>query len=70
MNVNDLISKLQHFAAQSPENGNAEVKLQYFDDCVYGILGANNAKGFDGQHFLIMVPDVNQRLGVRELRLV
>lgn len=69
MNVKDLIEKLTMYATQSPENGKAEVMLQYFDDMVYGILGANDAKGMPGQHFLIVVPDSKDRIGVRELRV-
>lgn len=69
MNVIDLITHLSSYAAKSPENGKADVKIQFFDDVCYGILGANDARGMPGQHFLIIVPDVKERIGVRELKI-
>lgn len=69
MQVKDLIRHLNDYTAQSPENAHAEVMIQYFDDMVYGIAGANNAKGmFDSQHMLIIIPDLKQRVGIREIK--
>ena len=70
MKVTDLINHLSAYAAKSPENGKAEVMIQFFDDMCYGILGANDARGVvPGQHMLIIVPDVKERIGVRELKI-
>lgn len=69
MKVSELIANLTTWAAQSPENSSAEVMLQFFDDMVYGIAGANDARGMGGQHLLIIVPDMNARIGVRELKI-
>ena len=69
MKVSDLITHLASYAAKSPENGSAEVMLQYFDDVCYGILGANDARGIGGHHMLIIVPDSKDRIGVRELKI-
>lgn len=68
MNVIDLIEHLAKFAKESPQNGHATVMLQGFDDMVYGIAGANNAKGMYGEHFLIIVPDLKQKVGVRTFK--
>lgn len=69
MNVRDLINHLTNFANSSPENPLAEVKLQFFDEFCYGIAGANNARGLGAGHFLILVPDGSDCIGVRELRV-
>lgn len=70
MQVKDLIHHLNAYVVQSPENASAEVMLQYFDDMAYGIAGANNAKGmFDGQHMLIIMPDLKQKLGVKRMNI-
>ncbi len=69
MNVNELIQRLQTFAAQSPENGYADVMLQYFDDRAYGIMGANDCRGMlSNQHALVIVPDVGASIETRMLR--
>lgn len=69
MNVIDLIGHLKNYAAQSPENAGAEVRLQFFDDVTYGIAGANDARGMPGQHLLLIVPDIMDKLGVRSLKV-
>lgn len=69
MTVTDLINHLTVYAAKSPENGSATVMLQYFDDICYGIAGANDARGIGGHHMLLIVPDVKDRIGVRELKV-
>lgn len=69
MKVSELISKLTAWEAQSPENGSAEVMLQFFDDMVYGIAGANDARGMNSSHFLIIVPDADAKIGVRKLKM-
>lgn len=69
MTVIELIGHLTNFGKQSPENAHATVMLQGFDDIVYGIAGANNAKGMYGEHMLIIVPDTNQRVGVKAFKL-
>ncbi len=70
MKVRDLISHLQSYVAQSPENSHAEVRIQFFDDQCYGILGANNAKGvFDKSHMLVIVPDFKDKIGVKRMRV-
>jgi len=70
MQVNDLINHLKNYAAQSPENAGAEVRLQFFDEVTYGIAGANDAKGvFPGHHLLLIVPDMMDKLGVRSLKM-
>lgn len=69
MNVTDLIGHLKNFAAQAPENAGAEVRLQFFDDVTYGIAGANNARGMQDMHLLLIVPDLGDKLGVRSLSI-
>lgn len=69
MNVKDLITHLTSYSAKSPENGSAEVMLQYFDDMVYGIAGANDARGMPAQHLLILVPDLQNKIGVKALKV-
>ncbi len=69
MRVSELISQLVNFSAQSPENEQAEVMLQYFDEQCYGIAGANDAKGFPGQHLLILIPDLKVKVGVKALKM-
>ncbi len=70
MKVTDLIIKLSAFASESPENGSAEILLQHFDGMCYGILGANNCKGIErGQHALVVVPDGNFVVDLRQLKV-
>lgn len=70
MKVKDLISHLQNYASQSPENIHAEVRIQFFDEQAYGIAGANNAKGvFDNSHMLLIVPDLNDKFGVKRMKM-
>ncbi len=69
MNVRELLTHLTNYAAQSPQNGQAEVMMQYFDEVVYAIAGANDAKGMSGEHLLILVPDVKNRIGVKPLNV-
>ncbi len=69
MNLLDLIGHLKTYAAQAPENMGAEVRLQFFDEMTYGIAGANDARGVPGQVLLLIVPDINDKLGVRSLKL-
>lgn len=69
MNVRDLILHLSTYASQSPENGSAEVMLQFFDEQCYGIAGANDARGMGSGHLLIIVPDLNVKIGVKALKV-
>lgn len=69
MNVLDLISHLKTYAAQAPENAGAEVRLQWFEGMTYGIAGANDARGMPGQVMLLIVPDLNDKLGVKEMKI-
>lgn len=69
MNVRDLIEHLQTYAKKSPENQAATVMLQFFDDQCYGIMGANDAKGMYKQHLLLIVPDLQDKIGVRALNI-
>ena len=70
MLVVDLIKHLKDYAAQSPENAGAEVRLQFFDEVTYGIAGANDARGVTpGHHLLLIVPDLMDKLGVRALKI-
>lgn len=69
MNVIDLIEHLIAFAKASPENSHATVMIQSFDEMCYGIAGANNAKGMYGEHFLIVVPALNEKIGVKAFKL-
>jgi len=69
MQVNDLINHLKNYAARSPENAGAEVRLQFFDEVTYGIAGANDARGVPGHHLLLIVPDMLDKLGVRSLKI-
>lgn len=70
MKVTDLITHLTAYAAQSPENGSAEVLLQSFDEMCYGIAGANDGRGMSpGEHALIIVPDLKVKVSVKALKL-
>lgn len=69
MKVSDLINHLTVYAAKSPENKHADVRLQFFDEMCYGIFGANDAKGMFNQHFLIIVPDTKEKIGVKALHV-
>ena len=69
MNVTDFIHHLKNYAAQAPENAAAEVRLQWFDGITYGIAGANDARGMPGQHLLLIVPDLKDKLGVKEMKI-
>lgn len=64
--VSEFIAKLTAYAAQSPENGSAEVMLQFADGLCYEIEKANDARGVPGEHFLILIPYLKgRRFGVR-----
>lgn len=71
MQVNELLQHLTNYAAHSPENGLAQVRFQSPEgmQLTWGISGANDARGLPGQHLLILLPDVNDRLGVKELKI-
>jgi len=70
MKVSEFILKLSAYATQSPENGSAEVLIQSFDEMAYAILGANDCKGMGaGQHALVLVPDLNVSIKLKELKV-
>lgn len=69
MKVQDLIDHLTTYAKKSPENPAATVMLQFFDEQCYGIIGANDAKGMYNQHFLIIVPDLRDKIGVKAINI-
>ncbi len=66
MNVNDLISKLSAYAAQTPENGAAEVIIKFEDDC-YPIKRADDVVGFGGSRLLAFVPDFATRFRAKKM---
>lgn len=70
MNVKDLIGHLTAYTKKSPENSHAEVMLQSFDETCYGILGANDAKSIGDLHLLIIVPDLRDTIGVRDMKVI
>lgn len=71
MKASELHAHLSGYLAQAPQNGEAEVVLKYpGGETVFGITGANDAKGMvPGQHLLILLPDETKFIGVRELRV-
>ncbi len=68
--VSELIVKLSQYAAQSPENGSAEVMLGSFGEVCYQFAGANDAREYsENKHLLIFIPDPNgKHIGIRQLR--
>lgn len=67
--VSELIAKLSMYASQSPENGNAEIMMQYDHDVCFEFDRADDTRGMvPGEHFLIFVPNVlGKRIKVREI---
>lgn len=73
MKAAELHAHLSGYLAQSPANAEAEVVLrQAGSDFVFGIAGANDAKGLiPGQHLLVLIPDESKTpVGVREMRVM
>lgn len=69
MNVMQLISHLQQYAMQKPENGDAEVIFR-FEETGYPIAGALDVRGMGSvQPILLMMPDYAQRINMREFKL-
>ncbi len=66
MNVSELITHLAAFASQSPENASAMVLLQTDTFCM-PIAKGQNCKGEPGQHFLVLVPNEQYKIGIKEL---
>ncbi len=72
MKADELHAHLSGYLAQNPANAEAEVVMrQVGSDAVYGIAGANDARGMTpGQHLLILLPNPAVGLpGVKELRV-
>lgn len=70
MNVNDLILQLSNYAAQHPDNGNAQVRFQSPEgmQLTWAICGANDARGMPGQTYLVLLPDGGDGgLGIKDV---
>lgn len=69
MNVNELIVRLNAFSAQSPENGLAEVILNYDGNICMEFGRADDLRGIVGEHCLAFFPNLNgKRIIIREMR--
>lgn len=70
MTVNEFIANLVKFSKASPQNGQAQIMLKFSGDICFELGRADNAKGFNGSHYLILCPnEQGTKFGVREMRV-
>lgn len=69
MTVFEFIKQLNTFVAQSPENGHAEVLLNYDGNICLDFARADDLRGLVGEHCLALFPNLNgRRIVIREMR--
>ena len=68
MTVNELIGHLTAFSAQSPENGSAQIMLNYDGDVCMAFGSAKDLRGLVGEHCLVFFPNMTgNRVIIREM---